>query len=125
MKQIVEKRKDIVFYLKIFPYVSIYPQAYDKSRTIICEESKEKAMKLLEDAYAKKTLSKQTCDTKVIDENIELAKKLGINSTPTFVFDDGRVTSGYMKATQLIRLIEKEQPYTSDNIEIPDDLGEL
>ena len=106
MKQVIEKRKDIVFYLKMFPLQQIHPQAYEKSKTIVCEKSNEKAIKLLEDAYAKKEIPKPSCDTKVIDENIQLALKLGIISTPKLVFSDGRTVSGLIKAEELIKLIE-------------------
>ncbi len=106
MKQIIEKRKDIVFYLKMFPLIKLHPQAYEKSKSIVCEKSNEKAIRLLEDAYAKKEIPKPSCDTKVIDENIQLAKKLGITSTPKLVFDDGRIASGAIKAEELIKLIE-------------------
>lgn len=108
LKQIIEKRKDIAFYLKMFPILQLHPQAYDKSKTIICEKSNEKAIKLLEDVYAKKEIPKPSCDTKAVDENIKLAAKLGINGTPTLVFDDGRVMSGAMKAEKLIKLIENK-----------------
>ncbi len=106
MKQIIEKRKDIVFYLKMFPLQQIHPKAYEKSKAIVCEKSNEKAIKLLEDAYAKKEIPKPSCDTRVIDENIKLALKLGINSTPKLVFSDGRTASGAIKAEELIKLIE-------------------
>ncbi len=108
MKQVIKKRKDIVFYLKIFPIIQLHPQAYEKSKAIVCEKSNEKAIKLLEDAYNKKTLPKPTCDTKVIDENIELAKKIGVNATPTIVFEDGRVVSGAVSTEKLIKMIENK-----------------
>ncbi len=108
MKQIIENRKDIVFYLKIFPIIQLHPQAYQKSKAIVCEKSNEKAIKLLEDAYNKKTLPKPSCITTVVDENINLAKRLGINATPTIILDDGRIVSGAKKAEELIKLIENK-----------------
>ena len=106
LKQIVEKRKDIAFYFKIFPILQLHPEAYEKSKTILCEKSNEKAIKLLEDVFAKKTIPEPSCDTTVVDENIELAKKLGISGTPTLIFEDGRVVSGARKAEDLIKLID-------------------
>jgi thiol:disulfide interchange protein DsbC len=108
MKQIIEKRKDIAFYLIMFPLVKLHPEAYDKSKTIVCEKSNEKALKLLEDVYAKKEIPKPTCDTKVIDENIQLAQKLGISGTPALVFGDGRKVSGAMDADKLEALIDRK-----------------
>ena len=48
MKKVVRERKDIAFYIKMFP-LKIHPGAYDKAKTIVCEKS----LKLLEDAYQK------------------------------------------------------------------------
>ncbi|HDH53068.1 MAG TPA: hypothetical protein ENH24_01120 [Nitrospirae bacterium] len=102
MKKIVEKRKDIAFYLKMYPLTSIHPDAYNKSKTIVCEKS----LKLLEDAYEKKPIPAPTCTTDAIDKNIELAKKLGIRGTPAIILPDGRLLSGNQKAEDLIKLIE-------------------
>jgi thiol:disulfide interchange protein DsbC len=109
MKQVVEKRKDVVFYLKMFPLRSIHPQSYNKSKAIYCEKKKSnaKAMALLEDAYAKKQLPEPTCETDVIDKNIVLGQKLGITGTPTLIFQDGRKTSGAMGYDKLVELIDR------------------
>jgi len=101
MKKIIEERKDIVFYIKLFPLVKIHPGAYDKAKAIVCEKS----LTFLEDAYEKKQLPKPNCETTVIDENIRLAEKLGISSLPTLVFPDGRVILGYKDAKTLINMI--------------------
>jgi len=108
MKQIVDKRKDIAFYLKMFPLVGLHPKSYNKAKAIVCEKSNDKAVKLLEDAYAKKTLPDPTCQTDVLDKNIALGKKLGISGTPTLIFQDGRVVSGAMSADKLTKLIDKK-----------------
>jgi thiol:disulfide interchange protein DsbC len=107
MEQIVKSRSDIAFYLKMFPIVQLHPEAYAKSKTIVCEEDNEKAIKLLEDVYAKKRIKAPECDTKVIDENIRLAAKLRITGTPTLIFPDGTKVSGAMDATKLLGLIQK------------------
>ncbi len=102
MKKIVKKRNDIAFYLKMYPLTSIHPEAYNKSKAIVCEKS----LKLLEDAYEKKPIPAPTCTTDAIDKNIELAKKLGIRGTPAIILPDGRLLSGNQKAEDLIKLIE-------------------
>ncbi len=101
MKKIVKERNDIVFYLKMYPLTSIHPDAYNKSKTIVCEKS----IKVLEDAYAKKTIPAPSCKTDAIDKNIALAKKLGIRGTPAIILPDGRLVSGNKKAEDLIKLI--------------------
>jgi thiol:disulfide interchange protein DsbC len=101
MKKIIEERKDIVFFIKMFPLVKIHPGAYEKAKAIVCEKS----LTLLEDAHEKKPLPKPMCETTVIDENIRLAEKLGISSLPTMVFPDGRPIVGYFDAKTLLNLI--------------------
>lgn len=108
MKKILEQRTDVVFYLKMFPILSLHPKAYDKAKTIICEESNEKAIQLLEDAYSRKKLPAPSCETEAVDDNIKLAEELGIRATPAMVFQDGRVVTGAMAAEQLIKVIENK-----------------
>jgi thiol:disulfide interchange protein DsbC len=102
MKKIIGDRKDIAFFIKLYPLRS-HPEAYEKSKAIVCEKS----LALLEDAYENKPLPKPTCETKVIDENMALAGKLGINSLPTLILPDGRVVRGYKDAQTLQNLIGK------------------
>jgi len=100
MKKIVGERKDIVFRIKMFPLKN-HPQAYEKSKSIICEKS----LALLEDAFDKKPLPKPKCETSAVDENIKLAQKLGITSVPTLILPDGKILPGYKDAKTLINLI--------------------
>lgn len=110
MKQVLKARNDIVFYLKMFPIVSIHPDAYDKAKAIACEREKsnDEAIKMLEEAYAGKPLPKPSCDTKVVDQNIALAERLGIRATPAIVFENGRLATGAMKAEQIMRTIDSQ-----------------
>ncbi len=100
MKKIIDERKDIAFYVKLFPLKN-HPEAYEKSKSVLCEKS----LTLLEDAFEKKTIPKPTCETSVVDENIRLAQKLGINSVPFLVLPDGKTIPGYKDAKTLIQLI--------------------
>jgi thiol:disulfide interchange protein DsbC len=100
MKKVIEERKDIVFYIKLFP-LRIHPGAYEKSKAIVCENS----LALLEEAFDKKPLPEPKCETPVIDENIKLAERLGISSLPTLILPDGRMITGYRDSKTLINLI--------------------
>jgi thiol:disulfide interchange protein DsbC len=100
MKKIIEERKDIVFYLKVYP-VRNQPEAYEKSKSILCEKS----LALLEEAFEKKPIPKPKCETSAIDENMQLARKLGIKSVPSVILPDGRIIPGYKDANALINLI--------------------
>jgi hypothetical protein len=163
MKKVVEKRKDIVFFIKMYPIrmttigevaaidlrankislklreikdlinISIEPGtviikdkmeksftdikigenvtvkhmmhkgAYEKAKVIVCEKS----LTLLEDVFAKKTIPPPKCETTAIDENIELAEKLGISGTPAIILPNGTLVPGYKEADALIALIDK------------------
>ena len=100
MKQVTDQRKDIVFYIKLFPLKN-HPEAYQKSKSIVCEKS----LALLEEAFEKKPIPKPKCETSVVDENIKLAEKQGITSVPSLVLPDGRIFPGYKDARSLIQLI--------------------
>jgi thiol:disulfide interchange protein DsbC len=106
MKKVLEGRDDIVFYLKMLPLTSIHPEAYKKSKAIICEESNDKALEMLEAAYDKKPLPEPACETDAIDENIRLAEKLGISGTPNIVFGNGKSVPGALSSTDIIKVIE-------------------
>jgi len=100
MKQVTDQRKDIVFYIKLFPLKN-HPEAYQKSKSIVCEKS----LALLEEAFEKKPIPKPKCETSAVDENIKLAEKQGITSVPSLVLPDGRIFPGYKDARSLIQLI--------------------
>jgi len=103
IKKVTKKRKDIVFLVKMFP-LPIHKGSYEKAKAIVCEKS----LALLDDAFEKKDLPAAKCDTAVVDENIKLAAKLGINGTPAIIFPDGRVIPGAMEADALIQALEKK-----------------
>jgi thiol:disulfide interchange protein DsbC len=101
MKKILAERKDISFYIKMYPIVQLHPDAPQKAKAIVCEKS----MALLEDAFEKKPVPQPKCETTIIDENISLAKKLSITGTPTIILPDGRMFPGYKDAKTLLGLI--------------------
>jgi thiol:disulfide interchange protein DsbC len=106
VKKVLEKRDDIVFYIKMFPLTAIHPEAYEKSKAIVCEESNEKALEMLEAALDRKPLPDPTCETDAIDKNIKLAARLGITGTPNVVFEDGKSVPGAMKSEDIIKKID-------------------
>lgn len=103
MKKVLGKRKDIVFYIKLYP-LPMHKGAYDKAKAIICEKS----LSMLEDAFEKKELPKPKCETTAVDENIKLAGKLGITGTPAIILPDGGIVPGYKDADSLIQMIDKK-----------------
>jgi thiol:disulfide interchange protein DsbC len=103
MKQIVKERKDIAFYILLYP-LPMHKDAYRKSKAIMCNKS----LKMLDDAFDKKKIPDPTCETKAIDENMELAQKLGISATPALVFPDGLVVPGFIEKDKIISFIDKK-----------------
>lgn len=103
MKKVLEKRKDIAFYIMLFP-LPMHKDAARKSKTIMCEKS----LVLLDEAFEKKQIPDPKCQTTVIDDNIKLGQKLGITGTPAMVFPDGRVVPGAMDADSIIKMIDKK-----------------
>jgi len=84
----------IKFYTFLFPLESIHPQARAKSESIWCSKNQHETM--LQVMLEGKTLPKATCSTPIA-KNIALARKLGINGTPTIISGDGRKFSGNPK----------------------------
>lgn len=99
----LKKRKDIVFYVILYP-LSFHKDAKRKSESVWCEQSLE----MLEDAFAGKPIPDPSCKTDVIDKNIALAKQLGITGTPTVIFDDGRMAASFMQADKIIEFVDKK-----------------
>jgi thiol:disulfide interchange protein DsbC len=100
MKKIVEKRPDIVFFLKLFIVVS--PDRA-KVKSVVCSRS----LSLLEEAYERKEVPLVDCPTKELDENIAFAHANGITTAPTLIFPDGSVQSGSSQAEALERSIDQ------------------
>jgi len=100
LQEVVRRDPDVAFLIKLFP-LKMHPNAYSISKSIICNRS----LKMLEDSFAGKTIPPPLCQTRVVDETLDLVQKLGINSTPTLVMPDGRVMPGYKKADDLLKLL--------------------
>ncbi len=100
MEKIIEKRKDISFSIILYP-LQIHPEAYEKSKSIVCAKS----LALLHDAYEKKPLPKPDCQTPVIDDNMKLGQALGITGVPALILPNGTVLMGYKDAEALTSLI--------------------
>ncbi len=100
LKEVIRRDPEIAFLIKLFP-LKMHPNAYEISRSIICNNS----MELLEISFAGKPVPPATCDTKAVDQTLALVGELGIRSTPTLVMPDGLVVPGYKKAEALLALI--------------------
>ncbi|MBF0565828.1 MAG: DsbC family protein [Nitrospirae bacterium] len=104
INETLKKRKDVGFYIVLYPLTPIHPDSYRKSKTIICEKS----IKLLNEAVEGKAIPDPKCDTRVIDENIKLAEKTGITGTPTVIMPDGRIVRGALKMEDILKKLENK-----------------
>jgi thiol:disulfide interchange protein DsbC len=104
MKQIVEKRKDIAFYIKLFP-MEFHKDAYWKSVSIICANS----MQLLEDCFDKKEITKTECKTEEVNDTLKLGRSFGIDGTPAIILPDGKLRMGSMPEDELLKLIDDKK----------------
>jgi thiol:disulfide interchange protein DsbC len=100
MKKLVEKRPDIVFYLKLFAVVSPDPQTV---KSIICAKS----LTMLEDAFEHKTVPKQECQSTEFDDNGQFARQNGITGAPALIFPDGTIQMGFSEAGPLEKRIDE------------------
>jgi thiol:disulfide interchange protein DsbC len=101
IKRIIDKRKDITFYIKMYPLKS-HKDAYWKSKSIVCNNS----LQMLQDCFDKKEIAKTDCKTDEVDNTLKLAKSLGITGTPAIILPDGRLRLGTMPETELTKLID-------------------
>jgi thiol:disulfide interchange protein DsbC len=89
----LKQRSDLQAYLFLYP---INPVSYEKAKSIWCSQDRLKA---LEDAYSGKELPLPACNTSAIDRNVEWGRRNMIDSTPTLIFENGKIIEGYTPGT--------------------------
>lgn len=106
IKQVNAKRPDIAF-VEILNPLPMHKDAPKKVQTILCSKSAE----MLDDAFSGKPVPEPpvNCTAEATERNIELARSLNFNSTPTLVRDDGSVLSGAFPEDKLLEWIDKKQ----------------
>lgn len=102
---------DVTIYTFLYPLVQLHPDSVNKSKSIWCATNRTKAW---EDWILNNQLPKSQGNCEVPIEKIgDLAKKLGINSTPTLIFSDGRRMSGaqpYKEIERSMNVADKSKP---------------
>lgn len=95
----LKRINDLQTFFFLYP---LTPASHEKTKAIWCSQSKLKA---LEEAYEGKELKSLSCDTSPIDKNIQLGKRLLVESTPTLLFQNGKMVEGYMGLDTLENLL--------------------
>jgi thiol:disulfide interchange protein DsbC len=92
--------KDLQTFFFLYPLTSA---SYGKAKSIWCSQDKVRA---LEETYQGKELHAPPCNTSPIDRNIEFGKRLFIDSTPTLLFQNGKVIEGHASPNTLENLLK-------------------
>lgn len=95
---------DVTIYTFLFPLESLHPDAANKSKAIWCAPDRVKAWNdwVLNGQVAKGGAS---CDTP-IEKNAELGRKLGVTSTPTLIFADGKRMLGAYPSKEIEKALK-------------------
>jgi len=83
---------DVTIYTFLYPIDQLHPDAANKSKTIWCSSNRTKAWN---DWIINNQLPSSAGNCEVPLEQVgELARKIGVTSTPTLIFSDGRRVMG-------------------------------
>jgi thiol:disulfide interchange protein DsbC len=95
---------DVTIYTFLYPLEELHPDAANKSRTIWCASDKGKAWQdwMLNGQLPK---AKGNCETP-IDDVVNLGMRLGITSTPTLIFSNGKRVLGAYPAKEIEKLLD-------------------
>ncbi len=88
-----------------WPRSRINSPSYFKSVSVWCAKDRHKA---LTDAKKKKPVPMKLCKNPVA-RSMQLGRDMGVNGTPTIVFENGHVVPGYVPANGLIKILEKNK----------------
>lgn len=95
----LKRMQDIQAFLFLYP---LTPHSYEKAKRIWCSPNRLLA---LEEVYQGMEIKSPGCGVTAIDRNIELGKRLLIDSTPTLIFQNGKMVEGYVSSDKLENLI--------------------
>jgi len=94
---------DVTVYTFLYPIEQLHPDAANKSKLIWCANNRVKAW---EDWILRDTLPTSSGNCEVPLEKVgQLAKKAGVNSTPTLIFADGKRMLGAQPYKEIERML--------------------
>jgi thiol:disulfide interchange protein DsbC len=94
---------DVTIYTFLYPIEQLHPDAANKSKLIWCAKDRVKAWEdwILRDQLAS---SAGSCDVP-LEKVGELARKIGVTSTPTLIFSDGKRMLGAQPHKEIERML--------------------
>ena len=88
-----------------YPRAGLGSNSHQKATSVWCAENQRKA---LDEVKSGLKIEKRDCDTPII-KHVEVANQLGVNSTPTLIFDDGTMMPGYIPAARLPLILKQRK----------------
>ncbi|HVP77763.1 MAG TPA: DsbC family protein [Thermodesulfobacteriota bacterium] len=96
----LKRVEDLQTFFFLYP---LTPASYEKAKAIWCSKG---PLEALEETYEGKELKSPSCTTSPIDRNMELGKRLLVESTPTLLFQNGKIVEGYPAPDVLENLLK-------------------
>lgn len=98
----LEKVDNVTIYTFLFPIASLHPDAGSKAEAVWCAGNEKTRAALWSDLMlrGKQPKGAKSC-ANPLERNIELARKLGANGTPTMFSSDGRRIVGFVPAERI------------------------
>lgn len=98
------KINDVTIYTFLYPIEQLHPDAANKSRSIWCASNRVKAW---QDWIFNNKLPSSTAKCEVPLEKVgELAHKIGVNSTPTLFFENGKRMLGAQPSDEIEKSLQ-------------------
>jgi thiol:disulfide interchange protein DsbC len=90
----------------MFPRSGVNSPSYDKAVSVWCSEDRNDS---LTKAKNGKDPAPRTCDNPV-QNHMAMGRSIGVQGTPSIVFEDGRVIPGYVPAERLAAMLAAPTP---------------
>jgi thiol:disulfide interchange protein DsbC len=94
------KLDNVTLHTFLFPLDGLHPEAAKKAEAIWCAKDRSRAWS--EFMASGKLPPAIACDNP-IQRNVHLGERLGINGTPTLIFDNGAMVPGLLQAAEIER----------------------
>lgn len=88
-----------------YPRAGVGSHSYQKATSVWCAEDQRKALDL---AKRGRGIEHRECTTPII-KHVEIANRLGVNSTPTLLFSDGAMLPGYIPPARLALILKQRK----------------
>lgn len=96
---------DVTIYTFLYPINELHPEATHKSRLVWCADDRATAWA---DLMINRQLPQSADDCQnPIDQNVALARRLGIDATPTMILGDGSMVQGAILVSEIEALLAK------------------